>query len=83
MTACTYCGRHEGDPKGDVLVVTASIKGRDVEVSRQGSEDWYIRVWEADGTYAYDGYWHDSSAKTADEVIAEARSGACVDEEDL
>ncbi|WP_227459293.1 hypothetical protein [Cupriavidus pauculus] len=40
--------------------------------------DWYIRVTDPRGCYAYDGYWRDSFAKTAEEAVAEAFRGACL-----
>lgn len=43
------------------------------------SDDWYIQVSGPDGCMCYDGWWGDSSDRTADEAIEEAKSGACID----
>lgn len=40
--------------------------------------DWYIRVRDPRGCYAYDGWWQDSYHKTAEEAVAEAFRGACL-----
>jgi hypothetical protein len=37
---------------------------------------WYIRVWEPNGCYSYDGWWQGSDGRTAEEAIAEACRGA-------
>ncbi len=40
--------------------------------------DWYIRVTDPRGCYAYDGWWHDSYHKTAEAAVSEAFRGACL-----
>jgi hypothetical protein len=44
----------------------------------ENGQDWYIRVTHPDGGRLYDGPWHYSATKSADEVIAEAIHGACL-----
>lgn len=50
---------------------------RTISVSR-GRLDrrWYIRVWEPNGCYSYDGWWQGSDQRTAEEAISEACRGA-------
>lgn len=50
---------------------------RTISVSR-GRLDrrWYIRVWEPNGCYSYDGWWQGSEERTAEEAISEACRGA-------
>ncbi|MCA3185970.1 hypothetical protein [Cupriavidus sp.] len=42
------------------------------------TDDWYIRVTDPRGCYAYDGWWAESSNKTAADAVAEAFRGACL-----
>jgi hypothetical protein len=53
-------------------------RGHMVWVQAEGADDWYIRVTDPRGCYAYDGYWRDSSVRTVDEAVEEAFRGACL-----
>ncbi|URF02810.1 hypothetical protein [Cupriavidus campinensis] len=63
----------------DPLEVLGYWRGWMVWVQAEAdTADWYIRVKDPRGCYAYDGYWRDSFAKTAEEAVAEAFRGACL-----
>lgn len=55
-------------------------KGRKIHLSRENRKrNWYIWVYELDGTLSYDGWWRDSEGKPIREAVAEAIRGACID----
>jgi hypothetical protein len=56
-------------------------KGYTIIVERERDcDDWYIQVTGPDGTYSYDGWWNGSAYRSEDDAIAEAKSGAMIDE---
>lgn len=53
--------------------------GNTVHLSKETEEaEWYITVTAKDGCYSYDGWWRDSSEKTWQEALHEAKRGACL-----
>jgi hypothetical protein len=73
---------HDGDTTRIYATLHAPVmKEFCLEATREDEGgNWYIEVTDEGGYHTYDGYWRDSSSKTADEVLREAVSGSLLDE---
>lgn len=62
----------------DVIERCVRFKRHDIHIQRDEKMFgwWYIIVTAPCGSKAYNGWWHDSADRTADEAIAEAKRGA-------
>ncbi|NHR06676.1 hypothetical protein HA052_15920 [Chromobacterium haemolyticum] len=61
--------------------VSCLYRDHEILVSRDfEGDDWYIQVFAPCGRMAYDGWWHCSTDKSAEEAVLEALTGALLRE---